>query len=106
MRNTPYGLFGVEVGVGWTSLIEPLFELCAKEGVEVVQVKEKFGGLRFYVSNASEELYKAIDKAETESFHICEHCGAPGKLGGKGWIKTLCEPCRKKWDDERNNRAV
>jgi hypothetical protein len=59
-----------------------------------IQIKEKFGGLRFYVNGGTPTIYGAIHMAESMSFRICEHCGNPGKTGGKGWIKTLCEPCR------------
>jgi len=55
-----------------------------------VQVKEKFGGLRFYVSGASENHYNYISFAESMSYRTCEQCGSPGKLYTDGWRKTLC----------------
>ena len=42
---------------------------------QVQQVKEKFGGLRFYISAAPQEVHNMIHKAEAESYTICEHCG-------------------------------
>jgi hypothetical protein len=81
------------VGKGWskilTSLIEDLFKL-GWDG-EVAQVKEKFGGLRFYIGAASQEVHDRIHEAENESYKTCEVCGAPGKLTNHGWIRTLCE---------------
>lgn len=58
---------------------------------ELAQVKEKFGGLRFYVDGASEELRAQIALAEMLSFRICEVCGAPGSLRREGWFRTLCD---------------
>lgn len=56
-----------------------------------VQVKEKFGGLRFYVDRASEKHYNYITFAESMSYHICEECGSPGKTYTDGWHMTLCD---------------
>jgi hypothetical protein len=57
------------------------------------QVKEKFGGLRFYVDNCDDYVRGVIAMAESMSYRTCEHCGSPGKQTGKGWIKTLCDNC-------------
>jgi hypothetical protein len=57
----------------------------------IMQVKEKFGGLRFYVNGASDEVHNYIDFAESMSFRVCEMCGAPGEPRSDGWTKTLCE---------------
>lgn len=54
------------------------------------QVKEKFGGLRFYVSGASDKQYNYISFAESMSYRTCEECGAQGRLYTDGWHKTLC----------------
>jgi len=90
--------FGFECGDGWFDL---LWDLCLKleelkfEG-KVQQVKEKFGGLRFYVDGATDEQWKVIEEAEAKSYKTCETCGQSGKVGGKGWIATLCDICRNK----------
>lgn len=56
-----------------------------------VQVKEKWGGLRFYVSNSDDYIDGAISLAESLSLRTCEQCGAPGKPRGGGWVRTLCD---------------
>ena len=74
------------------------------------QVKEKFGGLRFYMTGGTDEIFGLIERAEEESYAICEQCGEPGRETGNGWIRTLCEDCEKnqaaqgmkqaeKWED-------
>jgi hypothetical protein len=93
--KTPYELFGNEVGKGWQGIVQPLIALCKAEGVEILQIKEKFGTLRFYVSAAPEHVLDAIDEAEKGSRVTCEDCGARGKARDDGWIRTLCDDCNK-----------
>ncbi len=100
--------WGFEHGDGWCELIETL---CARlntilkdesgASLNVRQVKEKFGGLRFYydLSGASDEMAdhirQAVDLADAASGHICERCGRPGSLETKaGWFSALCTACR------------
>jgi hypothetical protein len=90
-RNRSYGEFAVECGEGWKSLYAPLIERCKAEDVAILQVKEKFGGLRFYVGGGSDDLYAAIEEAASRSLTLCERCGAPGELRTGGWWQTLCE---------------
>ena len=56
-----------------------------------VQVKEKFGGLRFYVQAATDKHYNYISFAESMSYRTCEECGNPGKTYTDGWHMTLCD---------------
>ena len=102
--------WGFECGDGWYWLID---RLCSNlqfntdnnnsgsnEGrypqVVASQVKEKFGGLRFYVEGASEPQHAVISFAESLSYHICEKCGTTKNVGHtqQGWISTLCEECK------------
>ena len=59
--------------------------------VVAAQVKEKFGGLRFYVDGGDDWVYGAISMAESISYRTCEVCGAPGKTRGTGWVRTTCD---------------
>ena len=77
--------WGFRVGDGWYPLLDVLCEELQRDTAEkgapqvvATQVKEKFGGLRFYVKSASERQRAMIDLAEALSFHLCEECGAPG----------------------------
>ena len=78
---------------GWhpliNTLIDDLFDL-GWDGT-VAQVKEKFGGLRFYIGAGSDEVYDKINEAENKSYSLCEECGQPGKVRHGGWLKTLCD---------------
>ncbi len=95
--------FGFECGNGWFDILHSLctdikniLEKNHTDGFEVVQIKEKYGGLRFYVTGAYEEIWKRIDRVEEESFKICDVCGKPGKLRGCGWLYTSCEEHERK----------
>ena len=68
------------------------------------QVKEKFGGLRFYVDKASDNHYNYINFAEAISYCTCETCGAPGKPYTDGWHTTLC-PVHAKEQERENQDA-
>src|ERR1043166_7146595 len=77
--------WGFACGDGWYTLIDVL---CSKiqhyiddpirqeiEQVVAFQVKEKFGGLRFYIGSAPDRVHRYIEFAEAMSYHICEECG-------------------------------
>jgi hypothetical protein len=59
--------------------------------VIVTQVKEKFGGLRFYYEGGDDFIHGAVWLAESLSTSLCEECGAPGSRRGNGWVTTLCD---------------
>lgn len=60
--------------------------------VEVHQIKEKFGGLRFYTGPCDDYVNGLIMMAEEWADHTCEYCGQRGKSRNDiGWIKTLCD---------------
>ena len=81
------------VGNGWYGIIRELIEKSIAAGwdKQICQVKEKFGGLRFYINSAPDGVHKLIREAENKSLEICEICGNPGQQRNGGWIKTLCE---------------
>jgi hypothetical protein len=94
--------FGFECEDGWFPLIYALFEeieplAAGLDSAEIVQVKQKFGGLRVATRGANDAMYDAILAAEERSLHTCEKCGGPGSLHRyvHGWLQTLCDQCRE-----------
>jgi hypothetical protein len=59
--------------------------------VVAVQVKEKFGGLRFYYDGGDEYIHGLVAMAESMSYVTCEVCGSPGRVYTDGWHATLCD---------------
>jgi len=92
------------VGPGWSGILVRLVADLERLGWDgsVLQVKEKFGGLRFYIDSGSDAIDKCIIKAERESYRTCECCGQPGKCYDDGWMVTLCRECREKQLEGRN----
>lgn len=89
---------GLAVDDGWFCLIDTLCAglqgLTDKSGmpqVHAVQVKAKFGELRFYAGGCDPLQSGMVLMAELLSLRTCEICGAPGKRGvQEGLWETLC----------------
>jgi hypothetical protein len=92
-----YPACGFELPPGWATTVEALCEklepLAAATGAKCAQIKEKFGGLRFYLHGGNDEMFSLIHEAESISLKVCERCGALGRLRAGGWVKTLCDTC-------------
>ena len=85
------------VGRGWRKLVTKLCKdiIAIDDKVNVLQVKEKFGGLRFYIDKGNMKVHSLIVKAEEKSFKICEKCGTECNVTTSGeWAKTLCNNCK------------
>lgn len=70
-------------------------EECEKIEMFAVQVKEKYGTLRFYMSCETDEITNFMDDAEALSSQTCENCGAFGKMRGTSWYEVKCDQCYK-----------
>lgn len=114
--------WGFEVGDGWYTIID---HLCSNiqshidwinqnhekgnENYEPVpqvvatQVKEKFGGLRFYYNGGDEYIDGLVRMAESWAESTCERCGNLGKLRGQYWLYTACDEHTKEIDIKEEN---
>ena len=74
--------------------------------VSVLQIKEKFGGLRFYYNVQGKCDYRfidgAVDFAENLSYNTCEYCGTTSDKVGmtEGWVCVICEDCQNKQENK------
>jgi len=106
--NDLYGAFGCDFGDGWYKVLRGLCieitEAYKKRQMDIdfvpVQVKEKFGELRFYWTTIGsnhelyEELNSIVEKWENKSTTVCETCGEEGVLRKDlQWVLTLCDSC-------------
>ena len=83
-----------QVGPGWTPLIQRVYNAREAIGtpVGIIQVKEKYGGLRIYTEYRDEELERTIIEVGKESFTVCEECGKPGTLRKRNSVYfTACD---------------
>jgi len=91
LSSTNPSIFGV--GEGWFGLLKNLIDELISLGWDrhMIQSKEKFGGLNFYVKNSTSEMQDVILKYERLSYKTCEKCGEEGSVRKGDWIKTLCD---------------
>lgn len=92
---------------GWANLIDEINEYILEfdPNYEIRQIKEKFGGLRYYFSFSSNmkeiSMAEISDKVLTladKSYTICEKCSSTENVENTAdnyWLKTLCNKCRK-----------
>lgn len=122
---------GLSCGDGWYNLVHDLcteiMEAYKEAGreidIEIYQIKEKFGTLRFYYGFKSQprriqgfdfigiqgvggvritprengfekKISDIVRKYEKMSAEVCEICGKPGRLRKDlNWIRTCCDGC-------------
>jgi hypothetical protein len=129
MFSQPYG--GICVGEGWWPILEalcgqihayvewknntrkhymekpnPYKEEIPEEVPQVViaQIKEKFGGLRFYYDGGDDYVRGLVTMAELWASRTCEDCGAVATKQTKGWIKTVCDVHYEEREQRKANR--
>lgn len=99
-----------ECPIGWKQHIDPLLQWFdftdhRDKGIVVNQIKEKFGHLRFYKENATDQQNDLITYVEYLCANTCQQCGHYGPDVSTenitGWIYTLCEKCNQKKKDEK-----
>ena len=89
---------------GWYPIIVDVDRRLAELDPNYVvhQVKEKFGGLRYYFEATAntdhetwEKMQRIVREAEAKAGQTCECCGSTGQvaLRDHGWWKTLCDAC-------------
>ena len=98
------------VGEGWHPILRTLEDQLNAIDPDFIlqQVKEKFGGLRYYAHSHTDDpaFRAAINVAEAESERTCEVCGEPGETKATHhWLKTLCETHRAE-DIERHEAQM
>ena len=67
---------------------------------EIVDIKEKFGTLRWYSFGGNEETENIIKKYEDVSQYVCQICGKPAEVVTLNWIGFYCKDCARKYFEE------
>lgn len=90
------------------TLDNPEYVTVPKDCPQVVatQIKEKFGGLRFYYMGGDNYVRGLVAMAETMSEVTCEICGDPAVGRPSAWIKTLCDVHWEKTKNKSPNSLV
>ena len=105
MMRIPDGLGRwISCDKGWYSIIVDIDRrLCELDPLySLQQVKEKFGGLRYYFEPTDatdhetlEKMHEIVRDAEARAGQTCEYCGTTEQVALRkhGWWKTLCDKC-------------
>lgn len=96
-ERTPKGWYGLASPSAWDSIVEELHTGIMKlyPNYEVFQIKEKFGGLRYYCSvDGDPQVEDLIRAAEVQSYKTCQRCGLDARtIEIRGWTETVCTTC-------------
>lgn len=97
------GWYGCIAPDGWKDIVLKADNMLAHidPDYKIMQIKEKFGTLRYYFGSNLEyysvehDIMHAIEVwAEQRSANTCEVCGKFGELRtDRYWIVTLCDDC-------------
>ena len=88
------------IGPGWMPLVFDAHKHLSEidNNYVVYQIKEKFGGLRYYAEPIEEKniqlFVSVIGDAEARSLSICEICSNPAQTRKTNYTyRTLCDIC-------------
>ena len=112
--------YGMECHEGWKSIIDDTHNKLKyiDPDYKVAQIKEKFGGLRYYYDHSFESyddirreiMDDIVRTAEDEASRTCELCGANKSSDKveirvhKYWYFGYCQSCADKHIAERERR--
>lgn len=67
-------------------------------GYRVLDIKEKYGGLRWDDTGqpVGSHVFDIVHKYENLSYQYCIHCGQKALYMTRGWIMPICEDCANK----------
>lgn len=102
----------VDVGIGWIQLVREFVAeaLPHDPSLAVLEMKEKWGGLRIWTDTPVVAARLAKGRAEIKSGMTCEVCGEEGELrrpprGQYAWWRCLCDdhasPDQRSWGARR-----
>lgn len=86
--------YDFSIGEGWNDLVERLIDqvIALDPEIQIDQIKEKFGGLRFYTGGTTDDVHYLIECAEDASERTCDVCGSEGiTRENRGWLACRCE---------------
>ena len=95
---------------GWYPILVELDKNLAilNPDYEIHQVKEKFGGLRYYTDfsySKDKGAIELISEAERQTFVTCEACGSTEEArvvsNSRRYLRTLCKICEINMDEPR-----
>lgn len=87
--------FGEEI---CKEIMEELVRNNCVDSYRIVQIKEKYGELRWYSQGGTERIYREIvPKYERMSKRTCIYCGQPATFVSKSWAAPWCNTCAARY---------
>ena len=68
---------------------------------ELVQIKEKFGSLRFYANGMTDAMSTVASVYEIIAYHACIKCGNIQNIANDEWSQPICRQCARLEDSKR-----
>ena len=100
-----------DMPVGWRAafgedlckeIMEELVRNNCVDSYQVLQIKEKYGELRWYSQGGTERIHREIvPKYENMSRRICIQCGQPATLVSISWFAPWCNACAKQFRHQK-----
>lgn len=104
-ETTFYGEY--DLPDGWKLLFLQMCEDIRKastpvelQSLRIVQVKEKFGEIRCYISGGTSAIDTIIDNYSYVSGYICRRCGNIATVVSQSWISPWCNTCKRDIQDK------
>lgn len=106
----------VRIEDGWCELIHNLHKQISEivPTYTLCQIKQKFGGLRYYYDlpigtdeTVADHIEELVDLAELLAKNTCELCGSSDSVDTvsvKRWLQTLCVNCKPETSSEDQAR--
>ena len=100
-RLAPGGWYGCIAPDGWKDIVletDRMLEYL-DPNYKILQIKEKFGTLRYYFGTekmgvVNDIMYAVARAGENQTRWVCEVCGGIGELReDRYWLRTLCDEC-------------
>ena len=85
------------------AMVDPIDITPKVDWIYVQQIKEKFGGLRFYYQGGDDHISGMVTMAESWAGRTCETCGNKGERRGGGWVRTLCDTHEAELQRKKND---
>lgn len=91
-------------------MCEEISDALTKDGAlydyRILQIKEKWGSLRWYDYGATDSVYQIVGRYESLSSKICINCGSPATKLTTGWIMPVCDECASKMEKRFNFKDI
>lgn len=101
----------LEAPTGWHKHLKWVYEffLRSNSQMNVLQIKEKFGHLRWYADNMTDKEETIVNYIQWLCGHTCTNCGSMDQVKTEtvnNWIYTMCPICISMVEKPNQNEQI